>query len=99
MVTLEFMSRSAWGMPASYSVEFETSAPARKNCTNWSRAPVGPRLGFMAIFAPLASAAFSAPVTVPRLSKSCSGDSTFTVMWLNNWSSVWFPLNGLLVRW
>jgi hypothetical protein len=85
-------------MPASYSVAFEVSAPARKNCTNVSRWLARLR-GFPACRGAGAFGRPSGPVTRPRLSYSCSGDSTFTIMWLNSSTSSSLPFAGLLDRW
>ena len=91
----EFISFSACGMPASYSVWLAASAPARKNVTNRSRAPGwNTPLGLRMPGSPRLD-----PVTLASESKSCSGVITLTVMWLNSSRSSLFAAVALLLRW
>src|SRR5262249_41317219 len=74
-----FISRSACGMPASYSVGFGLSEPWKK-AANWSRGPCGPPFG--PAFRIGLSLPPRGPITADRLSNSCSPERTLIDWWL-----------------
>src|SRR5262245_52792309 len=86
----------AWKWPP-----FAGPGRARKKFTNWARAVTGAPFGPPTMFGPFGTRAppLPSPVTWASESKSCSGDITFMLMWLNSFASALFSGVGLLVRW